>query len=105
MKLCVSNVQLQTLENYLPNKKPKQPAPPTASAEPVKVRINSKPFGITVQIDGKATCETPGCNLDLLPGKHVLLFKDGDQEVRHTIDVKSGGKALWVYSRMDQSVN
>ncbi|MEE2751513.1 MAG: serine/threonine-protein kinase [Myxococcota bacterium] len=76
-----------------------KPAAPKASKEPVKVRLNSSPFGIKVLIDDETTCETPACNLSLVPGKHVLVFKDGDNEVRHVIDVQPGGKTLWTYRR------
>ena len=78
--------------------------PPAASTKPVAIRINTKPFGIPVSVDGGPPQDTPLTGLELKPGKHSLRFLDGDSPFEATITVTSEGKKLWTYKKMNRSI-
>jgi serine/threonine protein kinase len=82
----------------------KAPTAPAASTEPVPIRINTKPFGIPVSVDGGPPQDTPLTGLELKPGKHTLRFLDGDTPFETTITVTSEGKKLWTYKKLNRSI-
>jgi hypothetical protein len=71
---------------------------------PVAIRINSVPFGIPVLVDGTPAGRTPIQNLLLAPGSHVLLFQDGENSIRHEIQVTPDGKSSWRYIQTERKV-
>ena len=84
-----------------PNPPEEAPAP---ELPPVAIRIISVPFGIPVLVDGKPVGRTPIQNLLLSPGSHVLLFQDGENSIRHEIQVTADGKSSWKYIQTERKV-
>ncbi len=75
-----------------------EPTPaPAPSAEPIKVRFGSVPFGLMVYLDGTLVGKTPK-TAEVTPGTHVLMFVDGERTQREEITVEPGGKTIWTYN-------
>ncbi len=70
---------------------------PAPSAEPIKVRFGSVPFGLMVYLDGTLVGKTPK-TAEVTPGTHVLMFVDGERTQREEITVEPGGKTIWTYN-------
>jgi hypothetical protein len=78
-----------------------EPPPP---AEPVSIKFNSQPFGISVFIDGVDIGKTPIQSHMLEPGTHTLLFQDGEHSIRQQIVVSPTGKSSWKYFQAEQRI-
>ena len=77
---------------------------PVVDTDPVTVKINSQPFGISVLVDGELVGSTPIPSLSLEPGPHILLFQDGEHSIRKEIVVSPTGKTSWKYFQAEQKI-
>jgi len=80
-----------------PDPEPEPEPTPPVSADPIKVRFGSVPYGLMVYLDGALIGKTPKA-LDVTPGEHSLMFVDGERTQRQNIRVETGGKTIWTYN-------
>ncbi len=74
------------------------PEPKPAALQPITVRFASVPLGIRILVDDEPQGRTPATKA-LAPGRHRLVFVDGDKHLEQQIDVRENGRSLWTYKR------
>ncbi len=79
------------------------PEPAEEPAAPVTVRLSSVPFGIEVYVDGKSQGKTP-ITTELVPGRHALMFLDGEDTLRTEVVVEQSGSNFFNYVRAEGKV-
>ena len=72
------------------------PAPAPVAPVPIQVKVLSVPPTATISVDGVPNGRTPA-KLELMPGRHAVAIRSGDQSGEYVIDVQEGGVNKWCY--------